>query len=80
MTPRLFIIVPCYNEEAVLPITSTLFLSQLRNLVAQNKVSDNSRILFVDDGSSDSTWKVIRSLSQRDRHFCGIQQSRNRDH
>lgn len=80
MTPQLYIIVPCYNEEAVLPITSILFLNQLKKLITQNKVSDNSKILFVDDGSCDSTWEIIRSLSQRDTHFCGIQQSRNRGH
>lgn len=76
----LYIVVPCYNEEAVLQITSTLFLNKIKHLVNINKISDKSKILFVDDGSTDSTWEIINILSRSDSHFCGIKQSRNRGH
>lgn len=80
MTPTLFIIIPCYNEEKVLPITSKEFLSKLTSLIKSNSISNNSRILFVNDGSTDSTWEIITNLSQQDDHFIGISQSRNRGH
>ncbi len=80
MLPVLYIIVPCYNEEQVLPITSGLFLKKLRSLEQNWKISPDSRILFVDDGSKDSTWQIICDLAGQDRHFKGIRQSRNRGH
>ncbi len=78
--PVLYIIIPCYNEEAVLPITAPQFLSKLQSLIAQDKISEQSRILFVNDGSKDQTWPIIESLSHQDQHFLGICQSRNRGH
>ena len=80
MLPTLYIIVPCYNEEAVLPVTSGMFLNKLRALEQAGKINSKSRILFVDDGSKDSTWQIICDLSKQDRHFKGVQQSRNRGH
>lgn len=80
MLPILYIVVPCYNEEEVLPITSGMFLEKLRSLEREWKISPESRVLFVDDGSKDSTWQIICELAQNDRHFKGIQQSRNRGH
>ena len=80
MKPVLYIIVPCYNEEAVLPITCTLFLDKITGLVGKGKISDDSRILFVNDGSRDKTWQIITDLAKQDRHFLGIAQSRNRGH
>lgn len=80
MAPRLFIIIPCYNEEAVLPVTAPMFLEKIKSLIAAEKISENSRILFVNDGSKDSTWEIISSLSRQDEHFLGISQSRNRGH
>lgn len=80
METILYVIVPCYNEEEALPITSGRFLEELKRLVQLGKVSDHSRILFVDDGSGDQTWSRIKELSMSDRHFAGIQQSRNRGH
>ena len=80
MTPRLFIIIPCYNEEQVLPITSGMFLQKLISLAACGKIAADSRILFVDDGSKDDTWQIIKNLSAQDSHFMGIRQSRNRGH
>ena len=76
----LYIIIPCYNEETVLPITSKLFLSKLNSLIESGKISNNSRILFVNDGSKDKTWEIICSLAKQDELFIGISQSRNRGH
>lgn len=80
MLPILYIVVPCYNEEEVLPVTSGMFLEKLCALEQAQKISPKSRILFVDDGSKDSTWQIICGLSKQDCHFKGIQQSRNRGH
>lgn len=80
MTPVLYIVIPCYNEEKVLPITSKLFLEELKKLMGDNKVSPQSRILFVNDGSRDKTWEIIEDLSKEDEHFSGISLSRNRGH
>ncbi|MBQ3686800.1 MAG: glycosyltransferase family 2 protein [Treponema sp.] len=78
--PQLWIVVPCYNEEKVLPLTAPRFLEKLRQLVSDGLISDSSRILFVNDGSRDSTWDIIRGLARQDGHFIGISQSRNRGH
>ena len=78
--PILWIIVPCYNEEAVLPLTAPLFLQKLNGLIAAGKVTEGSRILFVNDGSKDKTWEIICELARGDEHFLGIAQSRNRGH
>ncbi len=76
----LWVIVPCYNEEKVLPITAPLFREKIKSLVDNGKISDDSRILFVNDGSRDDTWNIICELSRQDGHFIGIEQSRNRGH
>lgn len=76
----LYIVVPCYNEEAVLPMTAPMFLNKIKQLVAAGKISDDSRILFVDDGSRDKTWAIICGLARQDAHYIGISQSRNRGH
>lgn len=80
MDTRLFIIIPCYNEEEVLPITSKMFLEELETLIKKGKISDTSRILFVNDGSKDRTWDIIKELSEKNEHFLGMSQSRNRGH
>ena len=80
MSPRLFIVIPCYNEEAVLPITAPLFLQKLRDLSAAGKIAEDSRVLFVNDGSRDKTWEIISDLAKSDEHYIGISQSRNRGH
>ena len=77
---KLWVIVPCYNEEAVLPITAPLFLTELQKMITEGKISAESRILFVNDGSKDSTWDIICDLSRQDEHYIGISQSRNRGH
>lgn len=78
--PTLYIVIPCYNEEAVLPLTSSLFLDKIKALEAARKISENSRILFVNDGSKDQTWNLICELATEDAHFTGISLSRNRGH
>ena len=80
MKDTLYIIIPCYNEQEVLPITSKLFLEELLKLIEKNKISKDSRILFVNDGSKDNTWQIIKDLSKSNPHFLGISQSRNRGH
>ncbi|MDD6307221.1 MAG: glycosyltransferase family 2 protein [Clostridiales bacterium] len=80
MNTTLYIIIPCYNEEEVLPITSGLFLQELNDLIKKEKISEDSRIMFVNDGSKDRTWELIEQLSKEDEHFIGICQSRNRGH
>ena len=78
--PVLYIVVPCFNEHEVLPITAPMFLNKLTQLVAEDKISDDSRIMFVNDGSTDSSWDIIRALAKADEHYIGICQSRNRGH
>ena len=78
--PILWIVIPCYNEEAVLPITAPLFLQKINDLAARGLVSDRSRVLFVNDGSRDKTWELIQGFAKQDEHFIGIAQSRNRGH
>ena len=78
--PVLYIVIPCYNEEEVLPITSKEFLNKIYELEERGLVSEKSRILFVNDGSKDSTWEIINTLAKEDEHYIGISQSRNRGH
>lgn len=78
--PILYIVIPCYNEEKVLPITSNIFLEKLEELIRKDMVDKKSRILFVNDGSKDTTWQIITSLSKANKYFIGISQSRNRGH
>ncbi len=80
MNSKLVVVIPCYNEEEVLPITSKMFLDTLMGLIEKNKISSDSRILFVNDGSKDSTWNIICDLAKENEHFIGINQSRNRGH
>ena len=80
MAPILYIVIPCYNEQAVLPVTAPLFLKKLNDLSAAGKISVDSRVLFVNDGSRDDTWNIISALSDEDPHYVGISQSRNRGH
>lgn len=78
--PVLYIVVPCYNEEEVLPITAPLFLNKLTDLIDKGEISPDSRVLFSNDGSKDKTWEIIKDLSKENEHIEGISQSRNRGH
>ncbi|MBR1558888.1 MAG: glycosyltransferase family 2 protein [Clostridia bacterium] len=78
--PILYIVVPCYNEEAVLPVTAPMFLEKLDALCASGRVSASSRVLFVNDGSKDATWPMISDMAKRDGRVLGVSLSRNRGH
>ena len=78
--PVLAIVIPCYNEEEVLPITSGLFKAELEGLVAKGKVDPASHVLLVNDGSRDRTWELIEGLAASDPAFRGCSLSRNRGH
>lgn len=80
MLPILYLVIPCYNEQEVLPITCDMFLNKVNHLIKIGKISDDSRILFVNDGSKDETWKIICDLNAKNQKFVGISQSRNRGH
>ncbi len=78
--PILYIVVPCYNEQEVLPITHIIFSDKINELISQKKISNKSKVLFVNDGSKDNTWQIIQELSQKDDIFAGVCLSRNRGH
>ena len=78
--PVLYIVIPCYNEEQVLPVTAPMFKSQLESMISNKLISEKSRIMFVNDGSKDNTWNLIQSFSQESEYFCGVSLSRNRGH
>lgn len=78
--PVLYIVIPCYNEEKVLPQTEPLFVAKLGELAEAGKISPDSRILFVNDGSKDKTWQLIRQFAKEDQRVQGICLSRNRGH
>ena len=76
----LYIVVPCYKEEEVLPETSKRLKSKLEALIEQKKIDSDSRIMFVNDGSTDNTWKIIQELHNSDKIYSGVNLSRNRGH
>ncbi len=76
----LYIVVPCYNEEEVLPETARRLGDKLRSLMRAGKISPRSRVLFVNDGSKDRTWEVIAKLHMENSLLCGVDLSRNRGH
>lgn len=79
-SPILSIVIPCYNEEKVLPITAKLFKQELDLLIEKQLISKSSFILFVNDGSSDKTWEILTKLSKQDKHYQACSLSRNRGH
>lgn len=80
MKPILYIVIPCYNEQEVLPVMAPVFLSKLSQLKDEQIISKNSKVLFVNDGSADDTWSIISDLAKKDEHFIGISLSRNKGH
>lgn len=80
MNDTLYIVVPCYNEEEVFPETARRLAEKLDSLAASGKIGKESRVLFVNDGSRDKTWELIRALHARDSRFSGVDLSRNRGH
>ena len=77
---KLYIVVPCYNEEEVLPETSKRLKEKMNQLIKAKKISPDSHVVFVNDGSKDKTWELISSYSEKDHLFGGINLSRNRGH
>jgi len=80
VTPVLYLVIPCYNEEQVLPLTSGKFKAKLDELVSAGKIAGNSRVMFVNDGSKDTTWDILTSLCEEDERYAAISLSRNRGH
>lgn len=76
----LYIVIPCYNEEEALPETARRLREKMQGLIGSGTISEQSRILLVNDGSTDKTWQLIRSLHEADRLFSGVSLSRNRGH
>ena len=76
----LYLVIPCYNEEEVLNETASRLKEKIQNLIANDKVSPKSSIVFVNDGSKDKTWEIIEKLHCEDKIFQGIKLSRNKGH
>lgn len=76
----LYVVIPCYKEEEVLPETALRLKKKMRELMASGQISPASRVMFVNDGSKDKTWEIIASLHQEDPLFSGVNLSRNRGH
>ena len=79
-SPVLYLVLPCYNEEAVLPVSIPMFLEKLEEMLFHGKIDQESRVLLVDDGSRDRTWELICQMAEKDCRCIGIRQSRNRGH
>ena len=77
---RLFCVIPCYDEQEVLPVTSAQLRDKLRELISKGKISSDSRIVFVNDGSKDDTWNIIQKLHDEDEIYQGINLSKNMGH
>ena len=80
MTPVLYLVIPCYNEEQVLPLTSGKFKAKLEELIEPGKISEDSRVMFVNDGSKDTTWDILTSLCEEDKKYAAISLAHNRGH
>lgn len=76
----LYVVVPCYNEEAVIDETTNRLTAKLNNLCEQKIINDDSKILYIDDGSKDNTWKKIEEFNNNNKYVTGIKLSRNRGH
>ena len=76
----LYVVIPCYKEEEVLPETARRLKSKMAALVEQGRIAPDSRVMFVNDGSKDRTWEIIARLHQENRLFSGVNLSRNRGH
>ncbi len=80
MLPILYLVIPCYNESEVLPKTCGMFRDKVLSYIDAGLVSKDSRVMFVNDGSTDDTYSIIESLAEKDKLYCGISLSRNRGH
>lgn len=78
--PLLTLVVPCYNEEEILYMSNNALLDKLSSLKSVGKICEDSRIVFVNDGSTDRTWEIIVSLSKENKCVKGVNLSRNYGH
>lgn len=78
--PSLYLILPCFNEEEILSKTTDETESKLNQLIMENKISNSSKVLFVDDGSFDNTWELIEDFHNKNNMFCAIKFSKNKGH
>ena len=78
--PILYIVIPCYNEEQVLPYTNPMFVEKIEQLVKKEEIHPHSKIMYVNDGSKDQTWELIESYANSTSSVVGVSQSRNRGH
>ena len=76
----LYVVVPCYNEEEVLYETTKQLKEKMQNLIESKKISKKSKVMYVNDGSKDKTWDIIKEINQKDKLFTGINLSRNKGH
>lgn len=77
MASVLWMVIPCYNEEAVLPVSRPVLKNKMESLISSGRISPESRVLFVNDGSSDATWSLIERFHEEDPLFCGISLAHN---
>ena len=80
MTETMYIVIPCYNEEQMLPITAEALIKKLDKLKTEGRIAQNSKVMFVDDGSKDKTWEIIQKLHEASPIFTGLKLSRNKGH
>ena len=76
----LYVVIPCYNEEAVLAETTKQLKERIESLISNKIISNKSKVMYVNDGSKDNTWDVIKQISKKEKLFTGITLSRNRGH
>ncbi len=76
----LYVVIPCYNEEEVLEETTKQLKVKITSLIKKKKISDKSRVMYVNDGSKDKTWELIKKIDKKEKYFTGISLSRNRGH
>lgn len=80
MKKVLYVVIPCYNEEDVIEETSKKIKEKLKSLMKNDLISENSKVMYVDDGSKDRTWDLIKYIADKDSLFTGISLSRNKGH
>ena len=78
--PILYVVIPCYNEEEVLPETTKQLKEKMTKLIKSNKIAKESKVMYVNDGSKDRTWELIKEINEKENLFTGITLSRNRGH
>lgn len=76
----LYIVVPCYNEEAVLKETTKQLKEKIEDLISKKKIASKSKVMYVNDGSKDKTWELIKEINKKEKHFTGVSLSRNKGH